>query len=274
MKRSHFFPFCLLVLSFFSCGQGKHKPVTQISTDTASELLVSKLQGEWTCNIRTIDNSDCKDTLIPLNSAPVTEVPGNKNWLVQRDSIWEFEYPCTLHFAHSFTVKSDSLYFDNNNTAFAHIALKQDKLVITSKKNLRAPRMIETFERDSFNLSITKKLMLDSVNMACLTGSFKLITKMIPDDEAPYAITFPVEMPKLISIPDKRSTDTLYRGKIITLRIGDQERTFHVEAIEWNSFDGSIAKAMDVNWVKKTSITIRPGEWWKGEPFEARYVKE
>ncbi len=230
------------------------------------------LEGEWTCHVTRLDYSNCSGDGGPQPAAVVRNVPGSKSWQVKRDSIGIFEYPCQYYYSTTFKIKSDSIYFADGTSAGAKINGEFLEIAFAGDKS--RPARTEFFRKDTLDHVLLEKLKHDSVSLGCLVGKMKIVNEVIPEDGPVSKITFPVNLPEHLSVENTRAAQALYRARTVLLPVNGQKRKFYVEKIEWNNYDGNYTKAVNNNWQRKTAITLRPAEWWTGEPFTVSYEQE
>jgi hypothetical protein len=260
---------CLLTVS---CSQSTQQENNQTnSQDSVQVITADKLQGYWTCKERERDYTNVRDGR--TRDGATVSIRANINWLIQGDSVWIFQYPCEFITAGVFKIKGDSLYLNNNTNASAHITYDENLIRLTAPGNINTPVETSTFTRDTFDLAIVEMLKRDTVNMECLTGRMRKVTKLYPIDEAPYDLTLPVSLPDHLEITSTDKARKLYKDKTIMLPVNGQDRIFRVTSIEWNNLGNEYNNPPEEHW-DKTIITLSPADWWTGEPFEAWYEEE
>ena len=272
----------LIILSMYSCTNEAGESLFP-HQDTRNKRLENSLekhqytkedmQGDWTAYGETVDNY--YHGIGEIMETPEMSINEIINWRIRGDSIWSFNCLCELDNVHSFAIRNNLLYLDENKIPAGRIEVDKYSLFITNDNAWMHSdsRTVYTkgFIRDTFNDDVVKQTIQERTNKRCMLGNLTLKTHFEPDDEAPFDLTFPVEMPETISISDTRIAGRLFRDSTLALKIGDLIREFNVDQLNW-TYCPKCLDEQDIN-NKSASLylSIHPGNWWNGESFSVTY---
>ncbi|HET6990950.1 MAG TPA: hypothetical protein VFJ43_06475 [Bacteroidia bacterium] len=231
----------------------------------------SSIRGEWSCvktvtpvNINSEPNSfPDENTLAPIES------PGIENWVISEDSIWVFEYPCQFIAVSPYRFRNDSLFYNQNSTASAFIQFQNNMMII---HQLYKNQLVKSlfFVADSFDQNLVKRLIRDTINSECLTGSFALKQCSCAEKITDCASDCKIHVPSKITIDSLQAT-SLKKGAEIKLRVGLRKRSFYVVNYAWADYEGQYVNAFNRKNLNSAVLTVESGSWWKGEPVLLTY---
>lgn len=241
-----------LLLSFFLC----------VAVPCTAQLVTKELlQGQWSLDKiwRTEHHQMVEEYSEPL--------PDDNLWIVHGDSMAAFNYPFSI-LSHD-TYKLDSNRFRPNGHFWYDGLIQMDsgRIVLSMRDGTMMRFRRDTFSGDT--MKVLQTLLRDTFNATLLTEKYYMVTHFVPNDEEAYDSVPPVKMPNAFSIADTTAALKMIRSGKIYLTANGKMRPFYVTGIEWDySF---YAHRWEFVSVDVPILTLSPGEWWTGEPFQVIY---
>jgi hypothetical protein len=270
MKRAVFYINILAIL-FISCGQQE------------SKITLEDLQGDWTAYGGGYDVSGSYAEV--METDPVTyEI---RNWRIKGDSLWSFNCLCELNYKGIIEIKENTIYIDGDDYLeldehsvpdYTKISIEDGELIIEEVNESIDSDWKEVyyyyFKKDTFDSNTVRPLINDSINWDCLVGKMNIVTHFEPDDEAPFDVTFPIEIPEQLIIEDTHEAKSIFESKKIMLMIDNKERAFSIEEYEWDYLKRHSKYPKSGAKVSGITLYLKPLEWWKGEKFRVVYKSD
>jgi hypothetical protein len=190
-------------------------------------LASNDIQGGWRCFeiYRDYFNSSS-----PYMKGEKSVQLVNEHWFISKDSIFQFEYPCSKINENSYKTQSDSILYDSQRIAYYHIEIKNDTMILIGGTD---PLYIKKLTRISLDTNIIKSLKINSINLACYIGKLKIKQYETLKNGSIKKLKYPVKMPAYINIIDKKMAEKLYNEKVIALIVDGKKRDFIFSNIGW-----------------------------------------
>jgi hypothetical protein len=241
----------VIILSTIHCLSVCALPVHLVkngpSTDTT--IIIRSTQGCWTTDgLR--KGPECGGSGLAMEQS-IGFLFESVNWYFDADTVYQYRYPCEYYYKDAFRIQSDSIYLGDSKQPYAHIKIDRDKLLLTFQGCISM-----SFDRDTFDKATLEMLKRDTINPECLLGKMSIVTHFEPDDDAPFDVIPPVNMPKHINI-DHKLFASIRKTKSIELLIDGKKRRFYVVGLRADKF--------------KPSILLEPAEWWEEDIFMVTY---
>ena len=243
----------LLYTSFAFFSSNTDSVIYSDSTKTA--ITLKHLQGDWS-------NFDVKPKHHDCTSFIAEELPstpfGLNDLVIKGDSIWMVRYPCQSYEKWHFQLKSDSIFVTERKGILAYVSIKNEDLIFEFPDCI-----IQRFKRDTFENKQMENLKRHKLNPQCFIQSLKMYTHAYTKKGAPYYKIHPLNMPIQLNITNDMAQTIAAEGTI-ELHVDGVLREFDVIHFSWGNHYDRI----------KPILRIRPGKWWTGKSFTAKYELE